>query len=731
MSLLIPLATAVFSDLSLIGKDRAAMNLRAFELDQPVRAPILLVEKVRLAAMGGELPDGCEDVLWQICSDVDNDVVRLLHATLAQPKNLWDSSGSWLPSFLATEARGPDVSVSPERSRDVADSHLHSGAAIALSDLTDLLILSEWSVVKHEPLVSVDATGQRFDVGVLANGLRHFLQYVCAEEDEKPRRILAPEISRGTFWAKVALASVGSSHEDSFVSALRCNDGPSDPAFFLRWFHHQTNVGLSVEMDRVNVFACLSLLSSTVSSRTGEGLPRFVDRFEQMGLLRDRALRATRVDIVAKSCASVFSSEQVVAAEFRKTIGGRTAGSSLRDSLRDHLQGFIEFSKESKTPRRFSMPVSFARQRVNSAPAIDEFVLLFRLHEIWPVYAAYLDFRDDFPSLVPYVSALDVVGNENWTGNWPYCALYDDLRVRLGLADLSFTVHAGEFYRWRLEGLRSIGELVLPNCVVDRIGHALALDAQIPPTTTRPTVSLRDMAEDLLWVICADLEVDGAHEMLDAVVESAGLPRYGVGATALLAGWRCRRTLAGLTSMGIVGPDPRARPDWPKTTISVSEFLDSEVERRALIALVYRGSGALLLLDRVDEVLSERYLEWADTTAELVTGQLETVLVANGVVVESCPTSNVRLSRIDSFRRHPLARFIERGMDVSVSSDDPLIFGTNIVKESALVAEIFGDQIADQVAATGCRVCCPNVLPLTEEDAESLERALIRELPQL
>jgi len=50
-------------------------------------------------------------------------------------------------------------------------------------------------------------------------------------------------------------------------------------------------------------------------------------------------------------------------------------------------------------------------------------------------------------------------------------------------------------------------------------------------------------------------------------------------------------------------------------------------------------------------------------------------LVADGIPLTMCPLSNVRLRVFDRIEEHNLARLLERGVKVTVNSDDPAYFG--------------------------------------------------------
>ncbi len=52
-----------------------------------------------------------------------------------------------------------------------------------------------------------------------------------------------------------------------------------------------------------------------------------------------------------------------------------------------------------------------------------------------------------------------------------------------------------------------------------------------------------------------------------------------------------------------------------------------------------------------------------------------------GITIETCPTSNVRTGVVESIKSHPIKAFMKRGLNVTVSSDDPSMFGTDMNNE--------------------------------------------------
>lgn len=65
-------------------------------------------------------------------------------------------------------------------------------------------------------------------------------------------------------------------------------------------------------------------------------------------------------------------------------------------------------------------------------------------------------------------------------------------------------------------------------------------------------------------------------------------------------------------------------------------------------------------------------------------------LAADGVVLEVCPGSNVVLKAVTRLDVHPIAKLRERGVKVTVSTDDPPFFATTMTREFEELNRVFG-----------------------------------------
>lgn len=80
-------------------------------------------------------------------------------------------------------------------------------------------------------------------------------------------------------------------------------------------------------------------------------------------------------------------------------------------------------------------------------------------------------------------------------------------------------------------------------------------------------------------------------------------------------------------------------------------------------------------------------------------------LAEAGIVLEVCPGSNVALKLYPNFRAHPIEERLERGVKVTVSTDDPPFFHTTMAREYDMLAEAFGwdDGVFRKIADTSIR----------------------------
>jgi hypothetical protein len=109
----------------------------------------------------------------------------------------------------------------------------------------------------------------------------------------------------------------------------------------------------------------------------------------------------------------------------------------------------------------------------------------------------------------------------------------------------------------------------------------------------------------------------------------------------------------------------------------------------------------------------------AEQTSDLAARPTEVAgqeLIDRNVKLEVCPSSNVALGVVASLAEHPLPRLLERGLAVSLGSDDPPLFGTTLVEEYRRCAHAFGWG-PEQVLARACAAVEHSCMPADRQQA--------------
>lgn len=103
-------------------------------------------------------------------------------------------------------------------------------------------------------------------------------------------------------------------------------------------------------------------------------------------------------------------------------------------------------------------------------------------------------------------------------------------------------------------------------------------------------------------------------------------------------------------------------------------------------------------------------------------------LLKNNISIEMCPLSNVRTGAVNDIRDHPVRAFFDKGLNVTVNSDDPTMFDTNMNKEYRTLHDKLGFTLQElfRLSLNGLD---SSFLP--EERKMRLREAFIREFEAL
>ena len=94
------------------------------------------------------------------------------------------------------------------------------------------------------------------------------------------------------------------------------------------------------------------------------------------------------------------------------------------------------------------------------------------------------------------------------------------------------------------------------------------------------------------------------------------------------------------------------------------------------------GAGADSVWGALRELGVKRIAHGTRATED---GELVEYLRTNPIALDMCPTSNYKLRVTPSLSQHPIRFLFDQGIRVTVNSDDPLFFNTNISEELSII----------------------------------------------
>lgn len=147
---------------------------------------------------------------------------------------------------------------------------------------------------------------------------------------------------------------------------------------------------------------------------------------------------------------------------------------------------------------------------------------------------------------------------------------------------------------------------------------------------------------------------------------------------------------AGLVSFGLGGPEIGVpRPQF-------KPYFDRAIAA-GLHSVPHAGetTGPETIWDALTELRAERIGHGTSATRD---PKLLAHLAEHRIPLEVCPTSNIATRAVATLDEHPLREMVEAGVLVTINSDDPPMFGTDLNNEYAVAARLL-DLDAAGVAA--------------------------------
>ena len=136
----------------------------------------------------------------------------------------------------------------------------------------------------------------------------------------------------------------------------------------------------------------------------------------------------------------------------------------------------------------------------------------------------------------------------------------------------------------------------------------------------------------------------------------------------------------GLVSFGLGGPEAGVpRPQF------APHFAQAQAAGLHSVPHAGESTGPDTIWDSLRHLGAERI---GHGIAAAQDKKLMTYLASTGIVLEVCPTSNVRTRSVPSLAEHPLPVLVDAGVPVTINSDDPPMFDTTLNQEYEVARDL-------------------------------------------
>ena len=330
---------------------------------------------------------------------------------------------------------------------------------------------------------------------------------------------------------------------------------------------------------------------------------------------------------------------------------------------------------------------------------------------------AILKLREEIVGLADYLVGIDAANLESFTEPWVFAPVFRQARnsdtYKLvykerplkPIQNLGFTYHVGEDFRHLITGLRQIDEVIehFQFHAGDRIGHGMVLGVSPATWAERNKIVIMprgEYLENLLWIWglwkngiqLPGFDSSHLEQKILRVANEIYAPQQGEGMCSapglnVFMLWRAYRR--------------KFREEIGSPLPTQAEELGSwDCEQRngiinwdeQMLANAAHCKCFLLSMRYPIELeVTKEEIKWIEHLQRLVVEKVS----QSGIVVETNPTSNTAIGEIEHIFEHYIHQLNgrslydhshkEAGAMVTINTDDPIVFNTNISNEYAYI----------------------------------------------
>lgn len=443
-----------------------------------------------------------------------------------------------------------------------------------------------------------------------------------------------------------------------------------------------------------------------------------------------------------------FQNTHLKKLELRSGFGSNNSVNTIKNSLKKTLRAFFQAYQEIISKNYFLKEDEITGEKIyREAPnvglvfhmikvpdrkdsekcwqnccEIDNSELYFKeLQESYLKQVKALnELREEIEGLSEYVLGIDAASIENNTEPWVFAPVYEEARdskfhktVYINsnstsrVKSLGFTFHVGEDFRHLLTGLRRIDEVIehFKFHAGDRIGHGIALGIDVDKWINNNKIVVMprgEHLENLLWIWglyknmqhskCFDMGYLEQQIMLFSekiYINMEGITVYDL--------WKSYRN-----KFNVFNVSDSCKQSVVNNNLEQGEinklFCKNVKSSEARIWNVEKLTHAHHCQYYLERMLESIQIEIREIDAEMlkqVQKIIKTKVSVNGIVVETNPSSNIAIGEIENIFEHYIYTLNQRGLNseinpenavmISINSDDPSVFNTNVSNEFAYI----------------------------------------------
>ena len=326
------------------------------------------------------------------------------------------------------------------------------------------------------------------------------------------------------------------------------------------------------------------------------------------------------------------------------------------------------------------------------------------------------EIREEIKGISDYIVGIDAASSENDTEPWVFAPIYDKARdskknklfynddKNSRIKTLGFTFHVGEDFRHLLTGLRRIDEVIthFKFHAGDRIGHGIALGINVKKWANNNKVIILpriEYLENLLWVwgIYKDGYYNNSFDILyleQEIMKQAESIYQVIDGITVYNLWKAYRNKfknfnvnRDLVSGNKYNQNRECLLLCKFANYEKSMFWNEEKLSHAQHCKCYLER----MLEPIQVEIKNYDIKMIEQIQKIVCRKVST----QAIVVETNPSSNVAIGEVESIFEHYIYNLNNRGLNedsgiensiiISINSDDPSVFNTNISNEFSYI----------------------------------------------